>query len=328
VGAVDTPTDQDLRDRTGARGLDQRLEHLDHRHPASPRYPDRPPPDAGGAADRVRPLTDAEHADHVAEVRGHLADAHAAGLETYLVHTLDEEHEMWSDERDALHDGIVEDIYARFSGVPCEGKAILAGGLPGSGKTTVLTELGRIDLSQYMMINPDIIKEEMAARGLIPDVAGLSPMEASDLVHEEASHLAKRLANRAEADGRNVIWDFTMSKTSSIADRIETLRAAGYSRVEGVFVDVPVEVSVRRADDRFRHDHDAYRAGHGFGGRYISEFTIMKNADASWGSGNRKNFEQLKSAFDGWSTYDNSAHGAAPVLIESFAARLVGRERS
>ena len=90
------------------------------------------------------------------------------------------------------------------------------------------------------------------------------------MVHEEASHVAKRLASRAESDGKNVIWDFTMSETSTIADRIDSLRSAGYTRVDGVFVDIPVEVSVQRADDRHRKGHDEYRAGIGLGGRYVA----------------------------------------------------------
>ncbi len=343
MGAVDTPTELDQRARAHSGGLERRLQQLADGHPSSPRYPDRPPPDSRppdsrppdrrspdrqGDPDQVRPLTDAEHAEHVAEVRARLAGAHAAGLETHLHHTLDQDHELWTDERDSLHEVIVEDLYARSAGVPCEGKAILAGGLPGAGKTTVLNRFAHIDLSQYMVINPDLIKKEMADRGLIPSVADLSPMEASDLVHEEASHVAKRLANRAEADGRNVIWDFTMSKTSSIARRIESLRAAGYTRVEGVFVDIPIELSAQRADLRHREGHDDYRAGHGLGGRYIPESTIMKNADDSWGSGNRKNFEELKSRFDGWSRYDNSVDDEPPVLVESRAVQLADKERA
>ena len=79
----------------------------------------------------------------------------------------------------------------------------MAGGLGGAGKTTILTEHADIDLTQYLMINPDNIKEEMARRGMIPDIDGLSPMEASDLAHEESSYLAKRLARRADAEGKN-----------------------------------------------------------------------------------------------------------------------------
>ena len=38
------------------------------------------------------------------------------------------------------------------------------------------------------MINPDDIKEELAQRGMVPEIDGLSPMEATDLVHEESSY--------------------------------------------------------------------------------------------------------------------------------------------
>ena len=65
----------------------------------------------------------------------------------------------------------------------------------------------------------------------MPTVDGLTPMEASDLAHEESSHIAKRLANRAQADGKNVIWDITMAKTGSIAERVESLRAADTPRL-------------------------------------------------------------------------------------------------
>ena len=36
-------------------------------------------------------------------------------------------------------------------------------------------------------------------------------MEASELVHEESSYLANQLALRAQSDGKNLIWDITMS---------------------------------------------------------------------------------------------------------------------
>ena len=127
--------------------------------------------------------------------------------------------------------------------VPCERRAIIAGGLSGAGKSTVLDEYAEIDRSQYLTINPDKIKEEMADRGMIPAVDGLSPMEASDLVHEESSYVARQLALLAQADGKNIIWDITMSSQAKIERRIGELRAAGYTSIEGIFVDIPVETS-------------------------------------------------------------------------------------
>jgi predicted ABC-type ATPase len=211
-----------------------------------------------------------------------------------------------------LHDQIINDRYAAECHVPCERRAIVAGGLPGAGKTTVLRDYAGIDLSGYLVINPDRIKAEFAARGLIPAVDGLTPMEAAELVHEESSHIAKRIARIAQAEGRNVIWDVTLSKAESASRRIESLRSGGYDVVAGLFVAVSVDVSVERADARYREGHDAYRAGIGLGGRFVAEEMIRAQAEPTWGSRNRANFERVKQHFDSWSIYDNSA--GAPVL--------------
>ncbi len=273
-----------------------------------PRVPDRL---ASG-----RPLTDREHAEHVADVRSRLADAHRAGLATHVRHTIDRKRRIWTDERAAVHNALVADLYAAASGGPCEYKAVVAGGLGGAGKTTVLVHHAGIDLTHFLVINPDNIKEEMARRGLIPHVDCLSPMEASDLVHEESSLIAKRLAHQAQADGKNVIWDVTMSKNDSTTMRIESLRSAGYTHVAGIFVDIPVEVSVRRADVRHREGHDAYRAGDGLGGRYLPPEVTRSLADDVWGSKNRRNFEQVKVRFDAWLVYDNSVDHQDPVVVQ------------
>ncbi|HTX81303.1 MAG TPA: zeta toxin family protein [Streptosporangiaceae bacterium] len=293
-----------------ASGLKWRLDQLPPGHPSSQRYLDAARPES----DRVRPLTDAEHARHVADVKVRLADARGAGLATELQHTVDPDHEIWSSTRRVQHDQLLGDRYAAASGVPCERRAILAGGLPGGGKTTVLREYSGIDVEQYLVINPDAIKEDMARYGLIPVVDGLTPMESADLVHEESSHIAKRLARRAQADGKNVIWDFTLAKADSAAQRMESLRADGYAQVGAVFVDIVIDASVRRAQARYRHGHDLYRAGVGYGGRFVGEEIIRAQANETWGSLNRANFERLKHRFDYWSIYDNSIDGRAPVL--------------
>ena len=142
-------------------------------------------------------------------------------------------------------------------------------------------------------------------------------MEASDLAHEESSHIAKRLATRALADGKNIIWDITMSSQSSTEWRIDNLRTSGYSQIEGIFVDIPIETSVTRADGRHRLGQDDYRAGVGLGGRFVPAEVIRGQADAEWGSVNRRTFETVKHRFDGWSLYDNSAEGGAPVLANA-----------
>jgi predicted kinase len=318
-----------LPERSGNRDeLRQRLQRLPPGHPSSPVEADGTPrspepglrcrdsPDAQipREADR-RPLTDAEHAEHVTEVRVLLDKARADGLATDQQHTIDPAREVWSEQRDAMHDAIIDDLYARASDVPCERRAIIAGGLPGAGKSTVLEHHAGIDRSQYLTINPDDVKEELARRDMIPPVSGLSPMEASELVHEESSYVARQLALRAQADGKNVIWDITMSSRASTERRIDELRSSGYLLIEGVFIDIPIEISVNRADGRHREAQDDCRAGDGLGGRFIPAEMIRAKADPDWGSCNRKTFEEVKARLDRWYLFDNS--GPTPVLLQT-----------
>lgn len=323
----------DDRQPGSKQDMRRRLDGLAHGHPSSPYNEDgtRKPPvtdlreyqipepaeSDGVRPDHPRPLTDAEHGEHVTEIRMCLEKARADGLATDRQHTIDPAREVWSEERDALHDSIIEDLNARSADVPCEHRAILAGGLGGAGKSTVLDEHAGIDRSRYLTINPDDIKEDLASRGMVPQVDGLSPMEASDLVHEESSYVARQLALYAQADGKNIIWDITMSSRVSTERRIDELRSAGYTRIEGIFVDIPVETSVARADVRHREGHDEYRAGDGLGGRFVPAEVIRGQADPEWGSLNRRTFEAVKSKLDGWSLYDNSVDKGVPVLVNA-----------
>ena len=158
---------------------------------------------------------------------------------------------------------------------------------------------------------------------MVPELDGLSPMEASDLVHEESSYLARQLALRAQHDGKNIIWDITMSTQKSTEKRISELREAGYLRIDGLFVDIPVRTSIERTEVRHRLGHDQYRAGEGLGGRYVPPEVIRRQTDSEWGSKNMRTFDSLKRRFNDWSIYDNSIDGRPAVLRESSSERIV-----
>jgi predicted kinase len=327
VGAGRGPDNRPHADSPGPGGsgstdLRDRLAKLDARHPSGLGY--------DAQADRLTPkeraAADARYAEHVTEVAEALDAARKAGLVTDRQHTIDDQQLVWTLERSERHDEIILELYDEAAEVPCEGKAILAGGLPGAGKTTVLTGVAGIDLSGYLMINPDGIKERMAARGLVPDVAGLSPMEASELVHEESSYIAKQLALRAYADRKNVIWDVTMSSLPSTQGRVTELRSAGYGEIEGIFVDIPVEVSVRRAAGRHREGYESYFEGRGLGGRYLWPDLIRAQTDPVFGSANRATFERVKPQLDRWRLFDNSVDGRSATLVEEGV--LGGEHRS
>lgn len=208
-------------------------------------------------------------------------------------------------------------MYQKAEQVPNERRAVVAGGLGGAGKTTVLKGHAGVNPDHYLTINPDDIKEEMARRGLVPKVPGhgdLSPMERAPLVHEESSRIASLLADRAYRDGKNVIWDITMSSESSVAKRVAALRAHGYRSITGIFVDIPVEVSVDRAAGRYRGGAEDYRNGKGLGGRFVPPAVIRAQRTSGGSTVNRQVFDRLKGQFTDWSVYDNS--GSAPKLVE------------
>jgi predicted kinase len=306
---TDTP-DAPRAERPAADTLRERLERLPANHPSSPDRADEP-------RQTLEPLTDTEYTEHVRNVREKIAKARADGLTTDKQYTVDADKEIWTETREAAQQEIIKDLYESANDVPSERQAIVAGGLPGAGKSTILERHNGEDRLMYMRIDPDQVKAEMARRGLIPSIKGLSPMEASNLVHEESSHIAKRLARRAQADGKNVIWDVTMSARQTIERRIEDLRAAGYEQIEGLFVDISPAVSEERAAARHRRATDDYRAGKGFGGRLVPPEIIQGHADQEWGSLNRRNFEAVKHLFDKWAVYDNSVDGRKPVLVDS-----------
>ena len=325
---ADQPQRRQLADRLAKaddppatlRDLRDRSEKLAPGHPSS-QYDENgsPRPREPSLADYERPfppLSDADWADHVDHVTTLLDQARAGGLTTEVLHTVDPDHEEWTVERVRVHAQILSEVYAHAANVPCDRQAIIAGGLGGAGKSTVLEHHAGIDRSAYLTIDPDLFKDQLARRGLLPDVPGLSPMEASSLAHEESSYLARQLAVLALADGKNIIWDITMSSSASAVSRITELREAAYEKVDGLFVDIPIAVSIARAEDRHRRDHDAHLAGEGHGGRHVPPAVTWRQADPEYGSLNRRAFEEVKAHFDSWSVYDNSRNGEAPVLLE------------
>jgi predicted ABC-type ATPase len=307
--------------RSGIRDeLQARLNQLEPGHPSSPWHEDgtpRPPAPRLTDLERQDPrLSDTDYKAHVDKVVDGLENARAAGLSTEHLFTINADRDIWTAERSELHNEVIETVYSEAAAVPCERQAIVAGGLGGAGKTTLLERQAGIDLSKFITINPDNFKEELAKRGSIPEIDGLSPMECSVLVHEESSYLARQLARRALADGKNVIWDVTMSSANSTVERIEELRASGYQRVDGIFVDIPVETSVTRTTDRHRRGHDRFLAGDSLGGRYVPAEVIRAQADEEYGSLNRRAFESVKNDFDSWIVYDNSIRDRPTVVVD------------
>jgi hypothetical protein len=215
----------------------------------------------------------------------------------------------WDAERRGRQRELLDQLWARRSpDARSDSIAMIAGGMAGAGKKRVLDNPAVINRAEYCTIDPDEIKKEMAALEMIPAIDGLSPMEASPLVHEEASYLAKQLAHSAYREHINVLWDITMNRPESVTDRISTMSKFGYSRVDSVFVDVPFDTGRRRAMDRYRKDQEKYRNGEGPGGRYVPR-EFIEASRPSVGSETTRNHEvflQVRDQFDSTKEYDNS----------------------
>jgi N12 class adenine-specific DNA methylase/predicted ABC-type ATPase len=273
------------------------------------------PPGGGGVRKLFRQLTDAEFTAHQQRVQS-VVGAAVSTLATDRTHAI---NGGWKPERDRLHREIAAALYARAADVPNDRKAVMAGGLSGSGKSTVLRDYAGVDPSSYLTVNPDDIKEELARRGLIPeipDAPDLSPLERAPLVHEESSRIAHLLADMAYREGKNLIWDITMSSIPSTRRRLDDLDRAGYTEVVGVFVDIPAEVAVKRALGRYRDGVDRWARGEGPGGRFVPPDMIRAHETSPGHTANRDAFDDLRDRFSQWVVYDNSVDGQLPRLVE------------
>lgn len=134
-------------------------------------------------------------------------------------------------------------------------KAILLGGQPGAGKST-LAQVAVRELSSQggsVVIDADRMRERN------PDFKRLSiddPLNAADRTHKEAGQWAVRLTEQAMAGKRNLVVDGTMRDPVSIRDLTERLKRNGYT-VEARVMAVHPEVSLARAQLRFEQQVEA-----------------------------------------------------------------------
>lgn len=229
----------------------------------------------------------------------------------------------WSDERSAVHRELVDEVWRKYGEhVPRNKQGLIVGGLPGSGKTTVLKQLEvpgvGIANDNFLRIDPDEFKTLLVERGLAPKIDGLTPMEVAPLIHRESSYLAKLLAARAYENGTNIAWDGTLRHEDGATNRLDEFAENEYTP-HGTFVDIPLEQSHERAQKRHREGNDLYNGAlQGYGGRIVPPDFIDGSAspDPHYSSINRMNWNAIQPRMASWSMWDNS--GDKPVMIDSY----------
>jgi len=226
---------------------------------------------------------------------------------------------LYTAERAAQHAQIIADLMARNADVPAEGKAIVLGGLPGAGKTYAIDHLpedakaviGDIDRSQYITINPDDMKAELQARGMVPDYPGLKGMEASPQIHEESSYLAAQLMAAALENHQNVILDGTLGTTGGTLRKMGALEAAGYQPPIGLYVHVDDSAASQGAIDRF-----ARGMASPDGPRAVAP-DFLQQVESGAHFPNRENFDSITPRMGSYVVLDSSDKAAGPKLVAS-----------
>lgn len=234
----------------------------------------------------------------------------------------------YTKERHLAQQEIIEDVLKAHDKVPCEGKAVLSGGMGGAGKTTVLTRYLGMDTSQYITINPDDIKEIMAERGMIPTLRGLTPMECSTLAHQEASYISALIMKSAIAEKRNIILDGTMASMKSMRRRTGQLRDGGY-HMSAVFVDITPETSQKRATSRYQRGMSKYTTSReGQGGRILPASVNQGNTPEDPTRFRSRSAENLAALYEDGTipstpvVYNNDGDAPQPVAYDDFVGRV------
>lgn len=162
----------------------------------------------------------------------------------------------WDTSREVVHQATVDKLLVgKTAPVGRRPIAYILGGGTASGKTTVSRAL-LADAPNTVRIDPDELKLA------VQEYAGFKqadPENAAFLVHDESSQMTKMALAAVTARGLDLTYDSTTSGEKGVAF-VHELAAKGYD-VRGIFVDIPVNEAMRRAEKRALESKDPINLG-------------------------------------------------------------------
>jgi len=188
--------------------------------------------------------------------------------------------------RRTFHRNLVEEYTADNAELGHDGSAaLITAGPPGAGKSTEVEKLG---LTGYRVIDPDKIKETLLERACedgiyddllkqrLADGRQILPNELATLVHEESADLANEVLRRSLEDGVNVAIEGTFSWPTLKERYLTWLIAGDYRLLTVVNVEVDCATAKNRANDRWWSGREDAFAGTGswLGGRFTPPAAI------------------------------------------------------
>lgn len=206
--------------------------------------------------------------------------------------------------RQALHQDIIDEYIELALQYPTDNKGVIIGGLPSSGKSLYVAT----HCPDYAVVSPDIFKEILIERELVPDIETVTPMETGSLCHMESSRLAKQFFFELIALGVNVVLDFTMNYSDSVVKRVTAMKDLGYF-TESILMNIPKTASISRTQDRHLNGVISFLEGEGLGGRYVPIGYINNSTPDNCFVETRKWFHK---------SYVYDATGTKPVLDKSW----------
>lgn len=194
-----------------------------------------------------------------------------------------------SPSRQRLHRRLVEEWLDTLEGASDDGEALLFGGFPGAGKSTICAHhLGESRLASqvsYSVLDPDnfklallvaeppLVPPDLTEHGLDPATMRLG--ELATLVHRESLLLTQLALERVAVRGLNVIVGTTLASYSRGLQLANLLLSY---RTGILVVDVASDQAQRSIRDRWRH---GILTGAGTDARFLPESVIDAQRDAT-----------------------------------------------
>jgi len=117
-------------------------------------------------------------------------------------------------------------------------KVIMGIGIPGSGKTTILKKI--VDDYNYSYICPDDIRLELTG--------DTNDQSKNKEVWEESYRLLEKYLK----EGKTVVFDATFADAHGREDCISLAHKFGANKVQGIYIDLPIEIAKDRNSNRER----------------------------------------------------------------------------
>lgn len=175
-------------------------------------------------------------------VKASAAAREAAGLPQDTMQMYCDENGNWTEERQKLHEKIINDAFEGKTPVK-NPKSIILGGGAGAGKTTVVKNYLNVD-ENTVYADADAIKYMLPE---MKEAIDRGDPNASVYVHEESSYLSKVIAAKASKGNYNLLMDGTGDNSiDNLRKKVASLRDDN-NFVDAVYVTVDSEIAWQRS---------------------------------------------------------------------------------